>query len=70
MADLFCDTCVDWRFEEIPALRSEIEREGFGVCERIERMASNRTRALARSEDEFSGLETRAEYGCVLHEPR
>jgi len=70
MANGFCATCSFWRYEENPALRSELEREGFGVCERVEQMASNRTRALARCEDEFSGLETRDEFGCVLHEPR
>lgn len=64
----FCGECGYWRFERNTALQSDNERDGFGVCERIEQMASNRTRALARTDDEFCGLETRAEFGCLLFE--
>ena len=49
-------------------LQTDTERDGFGVCERLEQMNSNRTRALARADDEFACLETRAEFGCVLFE--
>lgn len=68
--DGFCETCGHWRYERNPQLQSDAEREGFGVCERLEQMNSNRVRALARVDDEFGRLESRAEYGCVLHEPR
>ena len=68
MSQGFCNGCASWRFERNTSLQSEPEREGFGVCERIEQMASNRTRALARTDDEFSGFETRGEFGCVLFE--
>ncbi|MDX1594005.1 MAG: hypothetical protein R3298_07135 [Gammaproteobacteria bacterium] len=66
----FCDDCGHWRYERNPQLQSDTERDGFGVCERIEQMNSNRMRALARVDDEFAALETRAEFGCVLFEPR
>jgi len=64
----FCEECVHWRYERNSALQSDTERDGFGVCERIEQMSSNRIRALARADDEFAGVETRAEFGCVLYE--
>ena len=66
--DGFCDGCAHWRYERNAALQGDTEREGFGVCERIEQMNSNRVRALARVDDEFASFETRAEFGCVLFE--
>lgn len=66
----FCRDCASWRFEENPQFQSEDERDGFGVCTRVEEMGGNRTRALARCEDEFSGFQTRGEYGCLLFQPR
>jgi hypothetical protein len=66
----FCGGCVHWRHESNPQLQSDTERDGFGLCERLEQMNSNRMRALARADDEFARLETRAEFGCVLFEPR
>jgi len=56
----FCDDCCHWRFERNVQLQTDTERDGFGVCERLEQMNSNRTRALARADDEFACLETRA----------
>ena len=64
----FCEGCAHWRYERNAGLQSDTEREGFGVCERIEQMNSNRVRALARVDDEFAAFETRAEFGCVLFE--
>lgn len=64
----FCGDCRHWRFERNAQLQTDTERDGFGVCERLEQMNSNRMRALARADDEFACLETRAEFGCVLFE--
>ncbi|HEY5720457.1 MAG TPA: hypothetical protein VIX81_07380 [Gammaproteobacteria bacterium] len=66
----FCGECAFWRYEQNVQLQTDTERDGFGVCERIEQMNSNRMRALARADDEFACLETRAEYGCVLFQSR
>ncbi|RLA33499.1 MAG: hypothetical protein DRR03_07650 [Gammaproteobacteria bacterium] len=66
----FCSDCGHWRFESNPQLQNDTERDGFGICERLEQMSSNRMRALARADDEFAHLETRAEFGCILYEAR
>jgi hypothetical protein len=52
------------------ALQTDTEREGFGVCARIEQMNSNRVRALVRADDAYACVETRGEFGCILYESR
>ncbi len=62
----FCRECADWRFESNPALQTDDERDGFGVCERIEQMKANPIRAVARIDDELAQFLTRDEFGCAL----
>ncbi len=64
----FCRECASWRFEDNMQLQNASEQDGFGVCERMEEMMSNPTRAIARMDDEFTRFECQREFGCTLFE--
>ena len=65
-----CENCTHWRYEFQVTLQSDVERDGFGVCESIEHQKDNPMRAMARTDDEFAQFQTRREFGCVMFEAR
>lgn len=70
MSDNFCQDCASWRFEPNPQFQTEDERDGFGICDRVEQMMDNPIRAIARVDDELAKFQCRGEFGCVLFEAK